>query len=61
MKTKPFIGPLHVVNSFVDDSFNTIAFEPSAKIKTNLERYIELMYSYYDANTFQIIPEKKTI
>ena len=45
-----FRFPEHEVNFFVDDSFNNIAFEPSAKIKTYLERYNELMHSYCDVN-----------
>ena len=53
-----FKAPKHDIDTFVDDSFNTIAFEPSAKIKTYLEKYYELMHSYYNANMLKINPQK---
>ena len=58
MDPPKFRMPKHEVDTFVDDSFNTIAFEPSAKIKTYLEKYYELMHSYYYANMLKINPEK---
>ena len=50
--------PNHEVESFVDDSFSTIAFEKSAKIKTYLEKYFALMLSYYNILMLKINPEK---
>ena len=50
--------PKHESNTFVDDSFSTIGFEPSAKIKTYLEKYYNLMESFYNSNKLKINPQK---
>ena len=48
----------HELNTFVDDSFNTIAFQPNAKIKTYLEKFYGLMQAFYNSNLLRINPGK---
>ena len=50
--------PKHDVDTFVDDSFNCIAFNSTSMIKTYLEKYYELLHSFYNANMLKINPEK---
>ena len=53
-----FKVPKHEVDTFVDDSFNTIAFDTPNKIKIYLEKFYELMHSYYNSNRLKINPQK---
>ena len=50
--------PTHEINTFVDDTFNTIAFEPNSKIKTYLEKYFALLNSYFNSNMLKVNPQK---
>ena len=50
--------PKHETDTYVDDSFNTIAFDSPPKIKTYLEKFYDLMHSYYNANMLKINPQK---
>ena len=58
MEPPKFKLPKHELNTFVDDSFSTIAFDPNAKIKGYLEKYFELMFSYYNSNMLKLHPDK---
>merc|ERR1711954_190233 len=50
--------PKHETNTFVDDQFSTIGFQPSSKIKSYLEMYFQLMQCYYNSNLLKLIPDK---
>ena len=50
--------PKHEIETFVDDQFNAIRFEPTAKIRAYLEKYYELIHCYYTTNLLKISPDK---
>ena len=46
------------MDTFVDDSFNTIAFDSHTKIKLYLDKFYDLMHSFYNSNRLKINPQK---
>ena len=58
MEPPNFKLPKHEIETFVDDTFNAISFEPSAKIKSYLEKYYELIHQYYTINLLKLTLRK---
>ena len=50
--------PKHESETFVDDTFHCIRFDPTDKIKSYLEKFYELIHSYHEVNLLKINPDK---